>query len=149
MVMNICEVCGKEFETSRPAKYCSEDCKTKSNRKARNARRRASRKVSKVCPICGTEFKGTSNDKYCSNECYELSHLRMVKSNRFERNSISIDTARSIQEVNPNVQLGTDTNGNLIELYGSSECESDIYSIESKWAKYAKMEEDIKSSNHH
>lgn len=143
MVMNICEVCGKEFETSRPAKYCSEDCK----KEARN--RRVTPKVSKVCPICGTEFKGTSKDKYCSHECYELSHLRMIKSNRFERNRISIDTARSIQEANPNTQIGTDTNGNLIQLYGSSECESDIHIIESKWAKYAKMEEDIKSSNHH
>lgn len=143
MVINICEVCGEEFETSRPAKYCSEDCK----KEARNLR--VTPKVSKVCPICGTEFKGTSKDKYCSDECYELAHLRMTKDNRFERNSISIDTARSIQEANPNAQLGTDTNGNLIQLYGSSECESDIRTVESKWAKYAKMEEDIKSSNHH
>ena len=61
MVMNICEVCGEEFETSRPAKYCSEDCKKEANMKARNARRRASRKVSKVCPICG-------NVIHCSGE---------------------------------------------------------------------------------
>lgn len=145
MVMNICEVCGEEFETSRPAKYCSEDCK----HEAKKARRRASRKVSKVCPICGTEFKGTSKDKYCSDECSELSNLRKTKSNRFDRNSISIDTARSIQESNPNAQLGTDANGNLIYLYGSNECASDIHSIESKWGKYAKMEEEIKSSHHH
>lgn len=143
MVMNICEVCGKEFETSRPSKYCSEDCK----KEARN--QRVTPRVSKVCPICGNEFKGTSQDVYCSDDCAELANLRKTKSNRFDRNSISIDTARSIQECNPNAQLGTDANGNLIYLYGSSECESDIYSIESKWTKYAKMEEEIKSSNHH
>lgn len=71
MIINICEVCGKEFETSRPAKYCGEDCK----KEARN--RRVTPKVSKVCPICGTKFKGTSRDKYCSDECsYEAKLIR-------------------------------------------------------------------------
>lgn len=144
--VKVCPICGTEF--SGRAKYCSHDCKLKA-RRSRYATKAEKAKVVKVCPICGTEFKGTSKDKYCSNGCAELANLRKTKSNRFERNSISMDTARSIQEVNPNVQLGTDTNGNLIQLYGSSECESDIYSIESKWSKYAKMEEDIKSSNHH
>lgn len=144
--VKVCPICGNEF-TGR-AKYCSHDCKLKA-RRLRYATKAEKAKVVKVCPICGTEFKGTSKDKYCSDECAKSANLRKTKSNRFERDSISIDIARSIQEVNPNAQLGTDTNGNLIQLYGSSECESDIHSIESKWAKYAKMEEDIKSSNHH
>ena len=76
MISNICEVCGKEFETSRPAKYCSEDCK----HEAKKARRRASRKVSKVCPICGKEFIGTGRDKYCSNECSHEARLMMYRS---------------------------------------------------------------------
>ena len=144
--VKVCPICGNEF-TGR-AKYCSHECKLKA-RRSRYATKAEKAKVVKVCPICGNEFKGTSKDKYCSNECYELAHLRMTKANRFERNRISIDTARSIRDVNPNAQLGTDKNGNLIQLFGSRECESDIRKIESKWAKYAKMEEDIKSSNHH
>lgn len=139
--VKVCPICGNEF-TGR-GKYCSDEC-----RKEQDRLRKTPRTI-KVCPICGTEFKGTSKDKYCSHECAELSNLRKTKSNWFDRNSTSIDTARSIQEVNPNAQLGTDGNGNLIYLYGSSECASDIRSVESKWAKYAKMEEDIKSSNHH
>ena len=144
--VKVCPICGNEFKGR--AKYCSHDCKLKA-RRLRYATKAEKAKVVKVCPICGTEFKGNNQTKYCSDECYELAHLRMTKANRFERNSISIDTARSIQEVNPNAQLGTDTNGNLIQLYGSSECESDIRTVESKWAKYAKMEEEIKTSRHH
>ena len=77
MISNICEVCGKEFETSRPAKYCSEDCK----KEARNERRRASRNVSnvKVCSICGNEFKGHGNSKYCSTECAIEGNRRLAR----------------------------------------------------------------------
>lgn len=139
--VKVCPICGNEF-TGR-GKYCSDKC-----RKEQDRLRKTPRTI-KVCPICGTKFKGTSKDKYCSKECAKLANIRQTKSNRFERNNISIDIAMSIEEVNPNAQLGTDNNGNLIQLYGSKECESDIRTIESKWAKYAKMEEEIKSSNHH
>ena len=144
--VKVCPICGNEF-TGR-AKYCSHECKLKA-RRSRYAAKAEKAKVVKVCPICGNEFTGTSKDKYCSNECSKLANRRMTIANRFERNRINLDTARSIRDVNPNAQLGTDNNGNLIQLFGSRECESDIRKIESKWAKYAKMEEDIKSSNHH
>ena len=149
MVMNICEVCGEEFETSRPAKYCSEDCKKEANMKARNARRRASRKVSKVCPICGNEFKGTSKDKYCSDDCVKLAEARLERGRHFERVRSSVDTAYSIQEDNPDFQWEIGRHGELLQSYGTKDCESEAHKVMSNWAKYAKMEEDIKSSNHH
>ena len=143
MVMNICEVCGEEFETSRPAKYCSEDCK----KEARN--RRVTPKVSKVCPICGNEFKGTSKDKYCSDDCVKLAEARLERGRHFERVRSSVDTAYSIQEDNPNFQWEIGRHGELLQSYGTKDCESEAHKVMSNWGKYAKMEEDIKSSNHH
>lgn len=148
--VKVCPICGNEF-TGR-AKYCSHECKLKA-RRSRYATKAEKAKVVKVCPICGTEFKGTSKDKYCSDECANTARERQLNEYNDNRNNArytrSIKVMNRIHEISPDTQLGFGSWYEVEYRYGSSECESDIRNIESKWAKYAKMEEEIKSSHHH
>ena len=144
--VKVCPICGNEF-TGR-AKYCSHDCKLKA-RRLRYATKAEKAKVVKVCPICGTEFKGTSKDKSCSNECAS----KAIKSSEIDRRNRRWSEAyrqiSHMHEVNPDGQYVIGSSYEVTEVYGSDECERDINSVMSKWDKYAKMEEEIKSSNHH
>lgn len=62
-----CELCGKEFETSRShAKFCSQKCKAKAWKEQKKESRRRSPKLIKHCKVCGKEFEPRSNSaKYC------------------------------------------------------------------------------------
>ena len=84
-----CAICGKEFETSGPAKCCSEECRLKYARKkkteyekARRARhpREMPKGVVKTCRVCGKEFTTSTSAVYCSEACRKVGYARYHES---------------------------------------------------------------------
>ena len=68
---NKCLFCGKEYETKKPSKYCSESCRGKYNRRLKK----------KYCAECGEELEW-GRQKYCSTECSNRRKNRMRKLDR-------------------------------------------------------------------
>lgn len=75
MKKETCRFCGREFDSERGRKYCSDECKAEATKRfwAENNRNRKTGAVNilytKTCPICQKEFKGRSIQKYCSKKC--------------------------------------------------------------------------------
>lgn len=85
----VCQECGKTFfGRARNMKYCSEECRKKSdNRKFGRIyrQRRADRAKNRVCQICGKPIPESRalNAKTCSEECAE--ELARINKNRRRR----------------------------------------------------------------
>lgn len=67
----VCKECGKEFESSREKKYCSEKCSNAYNCRSFYSKRNGDTKQRvRKCVQCGTEFTTTHRIKiYCSDKC--------------------------------------------------------------------------------
>ena len=67
-----CVVCGKKFQASQPAKYCSPQCK----KYVMNHRR-----AKFQCVVCGKIFEGNVNEKprFCSNQCVSKCRQEILK----------------------------------------------------------------------
>lgn len=74
--MNVCEICGKEFE-GRKKKYCSQECVDEARRVRNRERWRENNKpkedVIKECEWCGQTYTVPARNahiaRFCSNEC--------------------------------------------------------------------------------
>lgn len=81
--VNVCEFCGKEYETPFPerSKYCTPNC--------RSRQRYADRKdfEERICAHCGEPFQADKHqpNKYCSRSCGAKSRIR-TKSGSFQSN---------------------------------------------------------------
>lgn len=63
--IKICPICTKEFKTKTNQRYCSQDCRAKSQ----TAEFRVRNEI-KVCPTCGIKFKPTvPQQQFCSKKC--------------------------------------------------------------------------------
>ena len=71
MYTNVCEICGKNFETLQPKKKCCDD------------------QHYKTCVICGSKFPVTKRNwrtkQCCSRECLEKWYKETVKSKEMHR----------------------------------------------------------------
>ena len=77
-MINICVVCGKEFEAIKSTKkYCSKECMNTMRRQKYSERERVSKDNSykgeeKICPICGKYFypkTASANQRMCCYDC--------------------------------------------------------------------------------
>lgn len=70
--MSKCEYCGSEFVRRRPAKYCSEECRSKYYKTMKSLEKSNLDHQKRVCPTCNKEFiSNAHNQIYCSSECYK------------------------------------------------------------------------------
>jgi len=98
----VCEVCGKEYETSQPhQKTCSPECQKKKNAAYQKLYREVyhdellekakknknTPKLKKVCEVCGKEYETTQpHKKTCSPECSMINKHKRMKATQYVRN---------------------------------------------------------------
>ena len=72
MAEEVCQICGKEFQSERGRRFCSETCKAE-NMKRRNKEEYWKRKNAfspRKCALCGKEYQPThGNQVFCSRKC--------------------------------------------------------------------------------
>ena len=66
-----CELCGKEFDGTGYAKYCSPECRYEGSW----IKRKNANSFERICPMCGEKFIAHRADKiFCSNKCVQRNH---------------------------------------------------------------------------
>ena len=146
MIKKTCIYCGAEFEAKRSdAKFCSAKC--------RMANKREHQKTPKICPICGTEFiPNKQHINYCSDECSKIARDKKIKQynakwnpiynpiynpinnpkNNYKYTQRAKQSANAARQNNPDITVTINSKRELEYVYGTTECENELYKIESK-----------------
>lgn len=70
-MLNTCIVCGKDFESSRSAKYCTQKCYYKGTYKLQQ--------VEHICEFCGKQYVSSrKQSRFCSVTCREKNRRREI-----------------------------------------------------------------------
>ena len=139
----ICKVCGKEFNSQREAKYCSQECLKKRPRKRK--KNVLIKSIAYTCKYCGKVYhpKSTERNQYCSRECSFAGKAKKCVTCGKPIISIQSDYCSDDCKVKPHICMncgiefmGTGTNG-----YCSDGCRKEMAC--SKAYNYAKTMHDL------
>ena len=66
-MIRTCAECGKPFEAKKRTKYCSAECREKTEKRRAAERRATEHEV--TCPTCGKHFHTVGQRVFCSRRC--------------------------------------------------------------------------------
>lgn len=114
-----CLSCGKDFEGTKKAKWCSDECKKEYQRQENRRRywenyRQKQRSFDCECSYCGRAFKGTLNQKFCSEDC------RCESQKKFNREKAIglFNKGKNLNEIARELNVSQTTIKRVLRQYG-------------------------------